>query len=201
GDWSSDVCSSDLDECRQHAIGRRAVAELSGIVVAPREEVARRLHRDGMAEAVGEAVRRDRLEAVALERRRRAKQSASDAELAEGVIAPREQRPAALDRDRVGVADRDFAEARADEGRRRSIGPRAVAELAVTVPAPRIEIAARRDPERAESGRDRDELESARDEGRHEAIGVRAVADLAVIVEAPRIEIAVRLDRRRCGPG
>jgi len=195
--------AADVDRGRGVAIGRRAVAELAVVVVAPALEeravrhvcarvgVSERQQPDGAADV-------DRVRGVANGRR-------AVAELAVVVVAPAiEERAVRHVRARVGASERQQPDGAADvdRGRGGASGRRAVAELAVAVEAPALEERAVRHVRARVVVSEREQPDGAADvdHGRGVAIGRRAVAELAVAVVAPALEErAVRHVRARVG--
>jgi hypothetical protein len=196
--------AADVDRGRSEALGRRAVAELAVVVVAPaleeravrhvraRVEASERQQPDGAAD-----VNRGRGSAMG----RRAV-----AELAVCVAAPAlEERAGRQVHARVVASERQQPDGAADvdRGRGEALGCRAVAELAVDILAPALEErAVRHVRARVEvSGRQQPDGAADVDRGRGEALVRRAVADLSVHVAAPALEERAGRQVRACVVG
>ena len=183
--------AADVDRGRGGATGRRAVAELAVVVVAPALEERAARHERARVEG-SERQQPDGTADVDCGRGG-ASGRRTVAELAVVVVAPAlEERAGRHVRARVGVSERQQPDGAADvdRGRGGALGRRAVAELAVAVQAPALEERAARHVRARVVASERQQPDGAADvdRGRGVAIGRRIVAKLAEGVQAPALE-------------
>jgi len=183
--------AADVDRGRGGATGRRAVAELAVVVVAPALEERAARHERARVEG-SERQQPDGTADVDCGRGG-ASGRRTVAELAVVVVAPAlEERAGRHVRARVGGSERQQPDGTADVDRGRGVatGRRAVAELAVAVQAPALEERAARHVRARVVASERQQPDGAADvdRGRGVAIGRRIVAKLAEGVQAPALE-------------